>query len=260
MKSWTYPVITIVVLLALALVWTEPSCAQTVSPRIDQVLMVDCPFPPYMIEEGGQAVGGVTVNILQEIFRRLGIKLVIEVYPWKRALKMAESGRADGITFLMYDKKRGQRLVFSDVIMKSRETFYFQTGVMESFDWSDYLDLKPYTIGLVDGYVYGGNFLNVVNKFDLKVDYSQSSEENLTKLNGGRVDLVLEDERVAGALIGTRGWSKRIKAASKAVGVTEYRLAFSRRSPAQALLPEVNRVIDEMKKDGAMDRLVREWN
>ena len=209
-----------------------------------------------MIEEDGRAVGGITVDILGEIFRRLGVKLDIELYPWKRVLKMAEMGRADGVTFLLYNDERNRYLAFSDVVMQSRETFFFRPAAVGSFEWSDFADLKPYTIGLVDSYVYGGDFLEVVKKYGLEVEYAQSSEENMTKLNGGRVDLVLEDENVARALIISQGWSKRIRATLHAVSVTDYRMAFSRKSRAQSLLPEVNRVINEMKQDGTIDRIL----
>lgn len=53
-------------------------------------------YAPFSWSEGGK-IRGLYINVVDEIFiNRLGISVVYEGYPWKRAQKMVRLGKADG--------------------------------------------------------------------------------------------------------------------------------------------------------------------
>ncbi|MGD9125005.1 MAG: transporter substrate-binding domain-containing protein [Desulfarculaceae bacterium] len=225
---------------------------------LNEIRLGDSPFPPYTEgKEGSPPTGGIVPKIMEEIFSRLGLKVSIELYPWKRLLKLAELGRTDGITLLMKTKEREKYLVFSQVLFKARELFYFHNSRLKGFNWKIWSDLKPYTIGLVDGFTYGQGFMQALQKHQLKVEYAPTSHINFEKLAAGRLDLCLEEEMVSKAWF-TANPKKRIyiRPAAKPVTVYPYYLAFSRKSAAASLLPRVNRIILQMQTDGTMNRLL----
>jgi polar amino acid transport system substrate-binding protein len=236
-------------------------CLMSVSTQAEEskaVHFVDSPYPPYSIGELGKApTGGVAVELVNEIFNRLGVKLSIEMHPWKRTLKMAELGRADGITLLMRDEERSQYLTFSEVVFEGKEVFYYNRDRLKTFEWSSFADLEPYKIGLVNGYTYGEDFLKAIDIFGLKVEYDDSDDICLQKLMAGRIDLFLVDDLVSKTQIAQNDdMKKSLAVSSKPVTVYPYYVAFSRQSQAKDLLPEINRVISEMKADGSIDRVV----
>lgn len=226
--------------------------------EIKKVHIVDEPYPPYTYGElGGQVSGGIGVEIVKELFNRLGVEVEFELVPWKRALKMVEVGRADGTNLLMHTVDRERYLVFTDTVLEVRELFHYRADRINAFEWETFNDLKRYTIGLVNGYTYGDDFLTAIDRLKLKVEYAESSVLALRKLFAGRVDLFLENEPVVKALVADNtAWKGVFKTASKPVSTFNFHLSFSKRSPAVKLLPDINRVIAEMKQDGSIDRIV----
>lgn len=244
-------------LMCLSL-WWMPVYAQGPAPR--EIHFVDAPYPPYTIgEEGRSPTGGVAVELVRELFRRLHVKLTIELVPWNRVLKMAEVGRADGITLLMRNEERDRFLVFSDEVLEAKEVFYYKRDRFRAFTWRSFNDLKPYKIGLVHGYTYGEGFVRAIEKLGLRIDYCDTDQNGLQKLMAGRIDLFLCDELVGRSQLALNADMKKALLASlDPVTVYSYYVAFSRLSEAKALLPEVNQVIAEMKADGVIDRILEE--
>ncbi len=69
-------------LFAFALLLAHSVSAQTLTVVTEQ-------YPPYNYEENGK-VKGVSTEVVEEVLREAGIDFSIKVYPWTRALKMAE--------------------------------------------------------------------------------------------------------------------------------------------------------------------------
>jgi polar amino acid transport system substrate-binding protein len=241
--------------LVLMVLWLPRT---SVSGEIHRVLFADTPYPPYMVGELGQhPTGGISVELLRELFGRLGVEVAVELHPWKRTLKLAEFGKVDGIPLLMRNSERDRFLAFTEVLFESRELFHYRKDRFGRFSWQDYTDLEEYTIGLVSGYTYGPEFLQAVKDFNLKVKYANSSRQNLHMLYAGRVDLCLEEEMVARFMINeNENWKDSLKVAPKPVSVYPYYMAVSKKSEAVALLEPINRIIADMKKDGTVNRLL----
>ena len=134
---------------------------------------------------------------------------------------------------------------------------YFRNDHFKEFNWQDFSELKPYTIGLISGYTYGEGFLAAVASQGLKIEEAVSSEVNFQKLYAGRIDLFLEDELVAKATIAKHPeWKEIFGVASKPVTTYDYYMAISRKSPALDIIPELNKVIARMKSDGTIRRIL----
>lgn len=222
------------------------------------VLLLEDPWPPYTLgEEGSAPTGGIAVELLREIFNRLNVPVEFKLQPWKRVLRNAEEGEADGIMLLMYEAERERFLAYSDVIFESRELLYFRRDLHENFQWNSFADLRNYTFGVVDGYTYSDEFLEAIKTQGLKTDPSMTTDMNWRKLYGKRIDFMVEGEAIANALFaGHKEYKEAFRAAARPVSTFALHMAFSKKSEAAALLPEVNRIIAEIQKDGTVDRIL----
>lgn len=221
------------------------------------VRMVNTPYPPFAVGGYGPAQGGISVEIVRELFGRLGRTVEVELHPWKRALKMAETGRADGITLLARSSERERYLIFTEPLFDIRELFYYNSERLPGFEWDDFGDLKPYTIGMTEAYAYCPEFLEAVATRGLRVEYANTNAANFKKLHSGRIDLYLGNEIMAESVIATNAaWRRVIRPAERPVRAYPDFIALSRKSPVVHLLPEINAAIITMKRDGTMKLLL----
>ena len=219
----------------------------------------DSPWPPFTLgEEGGPATGGRTLALLQALFGGMGKTLSVTLYPWQRTLKLAETGRVDGIPILMRAAEREAYLAYTDRLITVHDVFYFNRKQLGSFDWDSYEDLRPLTIGLVKGYTYSEDFMAAAERFGLKVEYSRSPEVNFSRLYAGRVDLVL-DEEITGdvAISNNPDWGAAFGKAEKPTASYDYFMAFSRKSPYAACIPWINERIRAQAERGTINRILK---
>lgn len=243
---------------AFMLVWLVSAGGGMGAESVQKIVFADTPGQPYIMGEiGGEPTGGIVVELVRELFGRLGIEVEINLVPWKRALKMARHGRCDGIMLLMRNPEREQFLVYSDRLFESRELLYSRADQYGQFSWQKFEDLKPYTIGLVSGYAYGSEFMEAIETLDLKVEYAPSTHINFQKLFNRRIDFYLEDQAVAETEITVRPeWRSAFRPVVRPVSSYDYYMAFSKSSPAIVLIPQINRILTQMKQDAFIDTLL----
>jgi polar amino acid transport system substrate-binding protein len=227
------------------------------SETIDEVFMVNAPYPPYSIGDYGTPKGGVAVELTEEIFRRIGTDVRIELYPWKRVLKMVKHGRADGITMLVRNAERERFLVFTEPLFQAREVFYFKPSHLGDFRWKNFGDLKGLRIGLVSDYAYSPDFMTYVRESGLDVEYAASDRINFRKLHAERLDLCLCNEAIGSLLMRENPrWLLDLQKAKRLVRTYPDYMAFGKKSPAARLVPHIDAAITEMKRDGTIDRIL----
>jgi len=145
-------------------------------------------WPPYQIVENNQ-VRGFSTKVVKTVLERMKVNVnSLRAYPWKRALKMIEKGKADALFSANYTKDRtefafypDEKIVNSLWVMWVREEDELK---FESFD-----DLLGKNVGIVRGYSYTPEFLNFVKKHDIYEEVADD-EQNFRKLNAGRVDFI----------------------------------------------------------------------
>jgi len=78
-----------------------------------EVLLVNDPYPPYVMDDGSKAGPGIDMEIAVKVLSNLGVKTKIQLVPFKRALAMLESGDADLTTTLSFREDRDAYLLWS---------------------------------------------------------------------------------------------------------------------------------------------------
>lgn len=227
--------------------------------KISRVLFVSDPWPPYTLGEEAQAAeGGISIELCREIFSRLNIGFSSKLYPWNRVLLMLENGKGD-LTFpLIKTAEREEFLLFTDVVMEDRDVVWYladrKTGPVE---WETPDDLTSYSIGIVDGYEYGEQIEAALKKRKFKVERARSYEQAIVKLIGERMDIFIGTESVILDLIKNNPeWKGKLAYTKKSSNTNIYRIGISKKSLLAGMVPEINEVIETMKQDGTIDRII----
>ena len=231
---------------------------QALAEEARKYVFMDEPLPPYTYGRVGEiSYRGLTKDIFDELFGRLGMCYEIRLVPWARALDNARHGSCDGVPLLIRTEERERFLAYSDPVVENRELLYFLPARMGDFQWNELDDLKGLRIGLVRGYTYAEGLMEAIDKGTVQVTYSKDSTLNFTMLRAERVDIIVEDESVAGPLLAAHPeWSGSIAAAPRELSHYNWHIGLSRLSPVAKHVDAINRVLDEMHRDGTLARIL----
>ena len=245
-------------LLALAVCCVSLPSAAPAQDREGPVVFLDEPVAPYCVGEmGGLATGGISYDLLSEVFGRMGLAFELKLVPWARVLKTVEHGQADGVPLLMKNEEREAFLVFTDPVAEHQEIFYYLPERLGVFHWTAFSDLKPYTVGLISGYTYDEDFLKAIDEVGFKTVHSQDMEANLRLLLAGRVDMILEDDSMIGPVLAEHpDWSAKIAKTDKPVSTYYWYMAISRLSPLAGHVDEINKILSDMRSDGSLEDIL----
>lgn len=224
----------------------------------EKYIFMDEPLPPYSIGETGTlSREGLSFELLSLIFDELGVDFEINLVPWGRAIKSVTHGKIDGIPLLMKNSEREKSMVFSLPLIETKEFFFYMPERHPGFFWNSYDDLAGKTIGLVNGYTYGDDFLEAVKSNKFKVLYSKDTEACLVKLLAGRVDFIVENETSVRVFFHANAeWRERIKHSDRAVSSCSWHMGISKSSPLASRMGEINGVIRKIKADGRWSGIV----
>lgn len=219
----------------------------------DTFLFVSDPWAPFTIGKEGQHIeSGISYDLCNYIFEKLGLNYNSRIYPWQRVLVTLEYGEADFTFPLIRSESRDKFLVFSDVVLIDYgRIWYNKSAFPDGFEWDNIKDLEFFSIGIVKGYSQGKEIDAAIKKGLLDIDTSNSFKQGLIKLSNGRMDIFLGSEIVIKDLIKNNPEinSKNIAYAQKPYVQYNYRIAISKKSGLVKYLTEINKIISEIKDE-----------
>ena len=134
--------------------------------------------------------------------------------------------------------------------------WYSKRRFPAGFEWKRLEDFSSYSLGVVRGYSYGDEVDQALQKGELKATEVNTVDQLFTMLAGDRVDLALANDGVGFAL--ARQHTKaQVVAANMATGEDVLYMAFSRRSEARRLIPQINEILAELRGQGVVERTIR---
>lgn len=102
-------------------------------------------FPPFVVDQKGHAEGPFP-DVVRAVCASINISCKQQVYPWRRALRMAEEGDADGILVIQKLPEREKAFYLSEPIVRtSYAVFVHQNSTLS---YSAPMDLEAYTVGV----------------------------------------------------------------------------------------------------------------
>lgn len=146
---------------------------------------------------------GMVSKIVALAMKEAGLEYEIQFKPWSRTLEMVKYGDAWGSFPWFYTKERAEFYYYSESIMTSNTLVFYKkaNNVIENPDIEikSLDDLKAYEFGGVFGYFYESYLEDTKKQF--KYDLSSDLESAFRLLEGGKVDIIIEEEVVGWHLI-----------------------------------------------------------
>ena len=215
-------------------------------------------WAPFRIEdkESPRGFKGLDIEILNEISKKLNIKIQIKRSPWARSLANLKSGDSDIITGVAYTEERAEYINYAEPSYYSvNPVFYVKKGRGHLI--KNYSDLYSYSIGhsIKSAYFEPFNSDTKLKKVEL------SSETHLIKmLMLGRVDAIIGTEpNISYDLIKSGLRNKAERAFYKPDKQTKLYIGISKKSPLSSRMKEIEMVIKDMLNDKKIDKLMKRY-
>ena len=220
------------------------------------VVGLDDNFPPMGFKDEKNEIVGFDVDLAKEAAKRLGREVEFKAIDWSSKEAELKSGRVQILwNGLDITEKRKENMLFSNPYMDNRQIIFVKKGTTSV---TDEKSLAGKTVGTqsagtaeeyIDATPFYKNDVKEVKKYP---DYVAAFMD----LENGRLDAVIGDE-----IVGRYYMSKHpeeLEALDVVVGPTsEFGIAFAKDNTA--LRDEVQKVLDEMKKDGTIAKISTEW-
>lgn len=165
-----------------------------------EVRLASLEWPPYT---GKSLPGqGASAAIAREAFKAMGYTLLIDFYPWTRAVNLVKhNSRFVGYFPEYYSPEIEKQYFYSDVIGSG--VLGFAERENKPVVWNSLDDLAWLKIGVVQDYVNTEELDQKIAQKKLQSDVATNDLKNLLKLNGKRIDLAVVDQNVFNFLINT---------------------------------------------------------
>ena len=214
------------------------------------------PWEPWVHGKSGEiATGGWGVDIAREMFNRMNLKSETKIFPYERCLRQMQTGERDVLLMVKKTKEREAYMLFSDVTLQDPQLAYYSVEHTKKFEWNDWADFTPFSVGGVRGFNYG-EFNTAVTTHGIRMELAANDEQNIRKVLSGRIDIALLNYSTAEHFIANKPKFKyALKSAQKPVSLAKFHIALSKKGKAANLLPQINKVLAEMESDGTLDRL-----
>ena len=249
--------------LALALSWSHPAIAGPASSAaadLPPLIFAFSELAPWKVKEGPNRseYGGVHPAILRELARRVGRRLEIVDCPYKRCLRLMETGQADIMIGVIQTPEREAYIKFLNAPHRSHSSdrvFYVRAG--EASRIKKYADLDGLTIGVANG---SAQFKQFDEDTRLHKETALDNVINFQKLLLHRVDTVVIAEDQAAALVSEMHLQSQIEPARLHIPDHATRsIGVSRKSKAMALLPALEKAMRDMRSDGTLTALFDQY-
>lgn len=214
-------------------------------------------FAPFSYEIDG-VVSGPAVDVIQLICNEMDVSCSFKSYPWSRAQKMVEVGKANGMFVLGWNKERAKWITFTPPLMRTEYGFFVRND--NAVEYKTPGDVKGYKVA-----VYGpSNTSKNLEKIkaalggELTIDMRYDDESGFKKLSAGRVDAVFSNRDVGYALIKKVGVDN-IKYAGSYKKL-KYYIGFSQQHNAKAVVDKFNETFRQLHQKGKIQEVLKQYS
>lgn len=167
-------------------------------------------WPPYSGQNLPQQ--GVTIAAAQTIFKDMGYELVVDFYPWSRAVQLGLDPKSKYLGYLpeYYSEDLDKDCHFSESVGSG--PLGFAQLKSNPVKWQSLDDIALLSrVGIVQDYVNSHEFDKRIKSGNIKGDISTSDLINLKKLAAQRIPLIVIDRYVLEYLLANTPELKEFK-------------------------------------------------
>lgn len=219
------------------------------------VVGFDDNFPPMGFKDEKNNIVGFDIDMAKEAAKRLGREVEFKAIDWSSKEAELKSGRIDVLwNGLNITEKRKENMLFSAPYMEAKQLIFVPVG--SAIQGEE--DLAGKVIGMQSASTADEN-LEADAKMKAAIKEVKKYPDCISAmmdLENGRVDAIITDEIVGRYYMGKN--KDKFIALEKAVGpVGDFGIGY--RKDDTALQGEIQKVLDEMKKDGTTAKISTTW-
>ncbi|MBP1546808.1 MAG: amino acid ABC transporter substrate-binding protein [Oscillospiraceae bacterium] len=219
------------------------------------ILGLDATFEPMGYTNESDEIVGFDIDVAEEVCARMGVELVKQPIDWNTKEQDLAVGRIDCIwNGMSVNPSRAEEMNLSDPYMKNAMIFVVPADSAAA----SMSDLSGKNIAVQNGST-AQEILEAselyTSETPITVTAMATNVEALQQLELGLVDAVFLDSVVANYQITSAG--KDYKVLPDGLSEEEYAIGF--RKEDQALRDEVQRILCEMKADGKLGEISKNW-
>ena len=212
--------------------------------------------PPYADQKLPEE--GLAMELVNHIFSRTDYQPEITIENWSRAVQGARLGVYDGLAAAWYSDERQKDLQFSTPYLTSELMILKLRSNPRNY--RSLQDLAGARLGVRVDYAYGIDFDEVP---DLVLVEENHLIQNLLKLLNGSVDVVIGDRRTVVMQLNEylRDRITEFSVVKIPLPYVQRHVAISRDMAGHdKLVSEINRALEETRKDGSLDAIIARWD
>ncbi len=238
-------------LLCLGLLLFHSGCSDNKENSLDRVKRagkisfgMSSEYPPFAFYNKNGELEGFDVDMAREIAKRLDVELNLVVRKWSEIIDGLLDGSYDAILGSMaITEEREKIIAFSTPYYHSS----VQVMIRKGAPFKDLKDLKGKIVGLEAGSNYVDD-AKALGMTDIRL--FDSGTKAFLELSQGKLDAVISDQIVG---INIKLGEHEIEFLGGPLRGERVGIAFRKKD--KALLEEVNKILEEMQKDGSLRQL-----
>lgn len=222
------------------------------------LLAVGTEFPGIYVREASGEISGLGADVLRAVARELGDQVRFEVYPWARAQKLVEEGRADILVGPYRTAARERRFQFAEPgFYRDSVVFYARRDASNFWDGT-LVSLQGQRIAIIHGWVYGERFEAMRGQLDVHV--APTVELAFKLLMAGRADLAASNERDSLPRIDELGIGGKVRRLDPAIDTQIGYFALPKGESHRQLRDDIGQVLRQLRADGRLAKLARPYS
>ena len=222
------------------------------------IIGLDDTFAPMGFKDDKGEIVGFDIDLAKEVAKRIGVEAVFKPSEWSGIVFELKSKNIDVIwNGMTITEDRKKEISFSNPYMNNNQIIVTLSGST--------LNSKADLNGKIIGLQLGSSSFNAVSADEISKSFKEikkydTNVEALMDLEAGRIEAVVLDEIVARYYIAQKEKDTNkdlFKVLDGDFGTEEYGVGI--RQEDKDLKDEIDRIIDEMKKDGSYDAIYEKW-
>ncbi len=250
--------------------WCLAACCGTAcaAEPIKLHIVTDDAYPPYSYAEQGEARGIYPAIIRKALARMPEFQLELTPVPWKRGLKMLETGEEFALAPPYFRPAERPYMDYSVAMLDERVVLFCNaalaaTGRLKR--WPD--DFTGLRIGMNAGFLIGGTqFRQAIRQGKMVLEEARGTSGNLRKVLLGRLDCYMNDRYAVLQELSHIRQDGSFRASASLVEVAQISeehgyLGYTRQSAAKFSFKEefarqFDAAISDMKRSGEIEQIV----
>ncbi len=217
-------------------------------------------YPPYhYVNENGELVG-ICVEVVENVFDKLGVDIEFEQNSWTRCLHLVEIGKADAMMNLFKTDERSEFMHFdNNVIEYEINALWTKKENAVNYTGDILKSIGDKSIGIIKDYSYGEAFDSI--KEELNIDDTSINEEVLVKkLASDRLDFIFGNQLVIKWQADKMGVLDEIKMLEPVVSKGGLHIGFSKANDLEEVSKKFSDTLESFKESKEYDNIINKYN